>query len=766
MHNSKGSDGARAGALGRWALKRTSVWLLFTLFSLPVLALGAFVAWQFYKVTDLDSSTETMMAGDQRGQEMLEVVRNLLSKDVLAGVLVERTDGGTWCSADGALLCNDIVLALQRLPSCVEVRSLTSTTYPGLENKKPVMKELLPLRVADPAEWPRREAFLTSHPLAKNFILSEDGKIALFVGVFQREMPTHAERAAFRAEIHAAIEPFRELADIQTIGLELAQAEIVDGFLRDGFRFGVAFLILSAILLLVVFRHPLICLLTLGYLASGIGVLAGVFWMNRHLPNLYTAILAPLVLGLQLTFLTHLFSAWQRRLRRGLDGRSSLAGALREVFAPSAVAAVTTVIGLLSLVLSPVEIVRTIGLFGAEAVGLMFLGTFLPALVMRVVRPPTQTLAEVSPAPARPSAWFGRWWPGILITGVALAAIPGLLRVKPDIRAMAFMDPASETYYAADLINERMGGLYMFVLDIQFDRPFGAQELPMLAYQERLRKALSEIDGVGEVYAYSQVFTLLNYELKNGRADYSTLPGMLSMMLVKTTVNSLDFPYKDQLQNPDASRVSMFVRSSDMPSEAYLKLIDKVMDTAQASRPPGVTIEARSGVQSFLQGQQAIVDSLGRTLGVSLFSVFLCLTLLWRSPRCGLAGLLVALPPLLVMGGLMGFLGIALNAITVMLGALILGVAVDDAVHVVDHFRRLRRQGGMTTSEAASAAVRRKLQAMTCTSGILVVLFGLLGMSSFPPVAAFGMLAAVALAVAYVSALFVLPVVLRVLFSS
>jgi len=741
-------------------------WLQFALFSLPVLALGAIVAFLFVRSTDLDSSTETMMAGDRRGQEMLEVVGELLSEDVLAGVLVERDD---WCNPDGAFLSNAIVLELERIPGCVEVRSLTTTTYPGLENNKPILKQLLPLEVDDPGQWAERKAFLTSHPLSKNFILSEDGKLALFIGVYQRPMDTHERREAFRREIQNAIEPLRPVDGdpgsglrVEVIGLELAQAEIVGQFLRDGKRYGIGFLLLASLFVLVVFRNPFIWLILLGYLLFGLGVLAAVFWLNGHLPNLYTAILLPLVMGLQLTFLTHLFSAWQSRLKRGLASNAALDHALREVLAPSLVAAITTVIGLVSLMLSPVEIVRTIGWFGAQAVALMFVGTFLPAVLMRFCNRPQQAFESATSRPEG-GRWFARKAPALLLVIAACVALPGLRSVKPDIRALEFIDPGTETWRAADLINRRMGGLYMFELSLEFDKPYGAQSLAMLKFQEALRREIAAIDGVGEAYGYSQIFTLLNYELKNGKADYSTLPGMLSMFLVKTTVNTFDFPYKSRLQNDDASRVSLFVRSADMPSKQYLGIIERVLDAAERLKPEGVTITPRNGVQSFLAGQQEIVDSLTRTLGVSLLAVFLCLCLLWRSLRCGLAGLLVALPALIVMGGLMGYLDVSLNAITVMLCALILGIAVDDAVHVIDLFRKQRHRFARSI-DAAGWAVREKFQAMFCTTAILVSLFGLLALSSFPPVAAFGLLAAVALVTAFLSAMFMLPGLLALLY--
>jgi predicted RND superfamily exporter protein len=84
---------------------------------------------------------------------------------------------------------------------------------------------------------------------------------------------------------------------------------------------------------------------------------------------------------------------------------------------------------------------------------------------------------------------------------------------------------------------------------------------------------------------------------------------------------------------------------------------------------------------------------------------------------------------------------------------------VDDGIHVVSATRRLMRKGE-PAPEAAWLAVRMKFKAIACTSAILAVFLGLLMLTSFPPVAHFGLLSACGLVSAFLGAVFALPALL------
>ena len=67
------------------------------------------------------------------------------------------------------------------------------------------------------------------------------------------------------------------------------------------------------------------------------------------------------------------------------------------------------------------------------------------------------------------------------------------------------------------------------------------------------------------------------------------------------------------------------------------------------------------------------------------------LMLLWRSPRLVLLTLVVVGAPIAVVLGIAGYVGITLNSVTFMIGAVVAGIAVDDAVHLITFWKGAQR---------------------------------------------------------------------------
>jgi predicted RND superfamily exporter protein len=166
-----------------------------------------------------------------------------------------------------------------------------------------------------------------------------------------------------------------------------------------------------------------------------------------------------------------------------------------------------------------------------------------------------------------------------------------------------------------------------------------------------------------------------------------------------------------------------------------------------------------TGLHSILEQDRRIVRSQLESVGAGAVMVFLVLLAIWRSPFSAALVLLINLPPLIVLAGCMGYFNLPLNSVTVMIDAVVLGITTDEGIHFVSFFRQCRA-GGMSIREALRSTLAHKLRPMVCTSALLACGLGLFLFSSVPPVADFGLLSAIALALAVLSAATVLPAAL------
>ncbi|MFQ5415993.1 MAG: RND family transporter [Myxococcota bacterium] len=155
----------------------------------------------------------------------------------------------------------------------------------------------------------------------------------------------------------------------------------------------------------------------------------------------------------------------------------------------------------------------------------------------------------------------------------------------------------------------------------------------------------------------------------------------------------------------------------------------------------------------------AIRDTQISSFATAGVAVLILLSLFLRSPRWAILALVPTVLPVVATLGVMGFFGIPLDVGSAMVAAVVLGIAVDDAIHMLDRLRRLRRSG-LPHARAVHDAVLHVGRALATTSFALAIGFAALALSPWQSVANFGVLSAVAILGALLADLLVLPALL------
>jgi predicted RND superfamily exporter protein len=122
----------------------------------------------------------------------------------------------------------------------------------------------------------------------------------------------------------------------------------------------------------------------------------------------------------------------------------------------------------------------------------------------------------------------------------------------------------------------------------------------------------------------------------------------------------------------------------------------------------------------------------------------------------GALAMIPNLLPMIVLFGLMGLFGVALDAGTALVAPIALGIAVDDTIHFLHEFTAGRREG-LAPLEASQRAGLRVGRAIVTTSATLAAGFLAMLVSRFQSMANIGLLSAACIAAAFVAELLVLP---------
>lgn len=150
------------------------------------------------------------------------------------------------------------------------------------------------------------------------------------------------------------------------------------------------------------------------------------------------------------------------------------------------------------------------------------------------------------------------------------------------------------------------------------------------------------------------------------------------------------------------------------------------------------------------------------SMTIALCLIIAVITLIFRSVTLGLVSIVPNVLPIVVPIGMFGLLGVSLDGPAVFVASVALGVATDDTIHLLTKFTRARRRG-LPTRDALREALDTIGNALTFTTVILILGFGVLVFSEFAPNSMMGKLAAVMIGLAWIADFLVTPAVLALL---
>lgn len=738
----------------------------------------------------VNTASDVLLAGDQRALTTYERAKEALTTGVAVAIIVSMDDVFT---SDGIDTIEGLSGTISSIDGVRELRSLTRLKRPfrngmslGFAPFTPPADQIASLT---DKEWASYRATATAHPLTRNVLVSADSRHAMILVVFDRTVESRSLRDRLASDLTEAVRPFRsEAVEVELLSFPLIEREVARSISRDAALYAVAALAICLLVLIATQRSIRILMAVL--LSEGVvlGLLPSLIWLNgviasglSHTLSLerpllstigtlspYAVVLFPLTGAVHLTFMVHFLSSWRRARPRYARDSDAFKPAFENVFKPSLVAATTTGVGLLSLATCEIGVVREFGILGAQAIALSFVIAFGPFVALLKLLH-HHKIPLVEPARETDGVWerIGYWAFAIRSTkGVCVAialvlfavAIPGLLRLRTDARAIEFLDTDSPSRGAAERVDQRLGGVNLFELRVTATDGGDLRAPGKLAFMDSVRRHAQGVEGVEAVYDYSQILALMNH-IWNGEAEgsYALPDNPLTLGLFMTLVETQGFPFLKYVRSDDYRAASILIRTASMPASDYLALLEDIVCHAERQTPAGVEVKGQKGLHTVLEADRRIVRSQLKSLAVAAVAMFVSLLVFWRSPRYALLALLSAMVPLVVVLGIAGYCGVALNSITIMAASVALGVSVDDAAHLLTYYRRLRRTRGNGVGGAMRHSLEAKGIPIVTTSVILVLLLSLFAFSSFPPIVHFGALAAGSLLLALASVLLLLP---------
>ena len=596
--------------------------------------------------------------------------------------------------------------------------------------------------------------------------------------------------AARRAEIAAIRGVLAGFADAGTLhlgGVPMIADDMITFVRNDLVVFGIGVAIFLVIVLSVIFREARWVLLPLaGCFYAGllmIGVLGLVGWKVTVISSNFLALMLIITISMNI----HLTVRY-RQLHRdfpGLSHHDLVATTVRRMVWPCLYTALTTIIGFGSLVFSGIKPVIDFGWMMSMGLAVTFITAFtlFPAIVLLLGRAgvPEQAGAEsrftwgftrgLALVAERRGGWV------LAVSGVLLAVCAvGVSRLTVENSFVDYFSEDTEIYRGLALIDRELGGTTPLevVLDLDEDRIFDDEPAPKpteydaQAEQEKAAYWFTEfkIDRIKEVHDWlasqpevGKVLSLASLvrvgeKLNDGGPLDSLQLALVYRRVPEDLKRSLIRPYIDILW--DEARISLRIRDT-LPDLHRNELLDRIRAGLRDELDLGPDDVTVSGLLVLYNNMlQSLFTSQISTLGAVLVGVALMLLLLFRSPTLAVLGIV---PNLLAAGavlGTMGLLSIPLDFMTITVAAVTIGIAVDNAIHYIYRFREEYARSGdyAATMHICHANIGK---AVFYTSATIIFGFSILVLSNFLPTIYFGVLTGLAMTIALLAALTLLP---------
>ena len=500
------------------------------------------------------------------------------------------------------------------------------------------------------------------------------------------------------------------------------------------------------------------------------GLLAWLDWPQDSILQ----VLAPLILIVGVSDAIHVLSRNSVEVgkRGGAPSREArskaVLAAAQDMGPPCLMTTLTTGAAFLSFLLSDLVTFVHFGLISAFGIGACLVLTFslLPVLVRWL--PASGARAErasgawnaVLEAVVRTAA--RRSVPILVATGLLFAVCGvgwvGYLEVDTNLSEMVGLRSRVIRWYR--FVDERLRGLDSLEIDVALPErsPIEAPETQeaLAAFAEFLEST----EGLGPATSVQDLISRLNRVLHDDDPAFERPGASAAANAQLLELVSLDDP--DTLSawlSFDRSHFRISVEGPPDSTRGRGAVLTRVREYVQAKIPADWKVTLTGPFAMHFDWVTAVQSTQFRSFGGAFLLVFVLVALFLGSVRLGLAAMVPALLPAVATLGFMGFAGVSLDVGRVMIAAIVIGIAVDDSVHLLSQYRR-RRVRGDTARDAIRSSVFHVGRAVVVTSVALALGFLTLMTSAWETISSFGFFVSVAILVALVAALFVLPAII------
>ncbi len=749
---------------------------------LALVLLTGFLGMQALQIR-IDSSAEHLLATDDPKKQYYDEIRAIFGGDDIGviGLITENV-----YTPETIEKIRRITAQLEKVDGVQSVRSLTNLpdVIADLSYPPPLVAKT-PLDLAALAAL--RKRIEEEYPIYLNFVAKDAGGTAIVV-YFKTLTEDEFIEKGVDERIEEIMQQEQGPETLYYTGMQHIKISSLKLMRQDLRTFTPLSLLVIMGVLGVCFRNVRGVVLPLLSVLCGVVWTLGIMVLTNAAITIGTLVLPSLLIVIGSTYSIYVIAQYEEESGKGSLAREVVLRSLKRVSLPVTVAALTTVVGFIALLVNRIGTIRELGLYAAvgfASVTIIVL-TLIPAALVLLPLPRVQSTANkgrLLAAFLTRMGHFNRRYQKPIIIAAAVSILPclwGMSLIKADSNFLQFFEPNSPVRRANEIISDKIGGAQVFSVIVSSKENGGIATWDIVKRMRDLQLYLATQSGIDQTTSLADICELMDRAIrKGGSSDDIIVPeeGEAAAAPVETAA---DTPFWESEERFDAtmrliknanpktfssfanstfSMASLTVRTRLTSSSDIVRVAENIRTYAAERFPPEIEVHPTGSLILLNEATEDIVWGQITSLGFALLVIFVVLSLMFLSAKVGFLSLLPNLLAILIFFGAMGWTGVTLNLGTSIIASIAIGIAVEDAIR---YLARLSAEIQAThdQEQAIFQTIATVGKPIIYASAALGLGFLTLLFSNFVPIQKFGILTAITIAAAFVNDLVLLPALL------
>jgi predicted RND superfamily exporter protein len=662
------------------------------------------------------------------------------------------------------------VSALKELHQRIEALPYVQTSFSLAKAKYPIYANNI-INFDDLYNSKRSEKGLknlfSKLPNITSQLVTKDYKNQFFYIQLNPTPTVEEERQDIAAEIRAIIEANYE--NHYLTGPPVLNEAYSKGIYKESLIFGVLTVLVIAIMLLFLLPSKRYLIISLLSVAIPISLLFGLITSLGFALNMISMLIPTILMVYSVSDAVHIINIYHKEglANNTLTKVDLLTVSIRKSITPCFYTTLTTFVGYFALYLSPLPAFKNMGVF--TCIGLVI--SFILVYIITIIG---FSYMNLNFEKAKPLLSLKRWnqtafihwlnritWDyknSIIVgfTAILLIGFYSIFQIKIDTNSR---DLLAEGEAKQDLrtVEIELGGSNR--LQINISTSDGA----IILNKEAL-KSLEKFQEKLETNQFiSNPVSVVNIKQFLEKRTPVLFQSNVSEEKLKSTLSEVD--EKDnsffKLFSEDLTTAGFTLTLMEGRTSQLNQVLDDIKIAFESSfDTKDYKLKINGFAVVFAQLNSFILETQFKSFFAAFFVAFLCLLFFIKNLRTTMLVLIPNVLPLMILAILMTILDIPLDVTTAMITPIMLGIAMDDTIHLVHKYRKSKRVQG-TAEERMNGAMHYTGSALFSTTIALVAGFLIIASSAVPSVRDFGLLCAVTVAIALITDIFYLPALLK-----